>query len=341
MNRDANPRLKILIATGIYPPQIGGPAQYSFNLERVFRDMGHDVQVVAYGVEHKLPVGIRHIYYFFRLVRHLFSTDFLITMDTFSVGFPAVCATLLFRKKMTIRIGGDFLWESYIERSGDPLPLSKFYQTEVSLTFKEKLIRSMMGFTLRHSSSLAFTTNWQKEITVPAYNLKEDRTFIVGNFVGEKIESFAPEKKDFIWAVRPIKLKNGDALAEAFNEAQKKDPSISLDTELVPYNKLMEKMQHTYAAILPSISEVCPNFILDAIRCNKPFIVTRETGMFDIIKDIGIFVDPLNTKDIEEKILLLADQNTYQKQVEKIKAFTYTHNWHEIAQEYLTLYNSL
>ena len=66
-----------------------------------------------------------------------------------------------------------------------------------------------------------------------------------------------------------------------------------------------------------SLGDISPNMIMDAIRYNRPFIVTRETGIYDRIKDIAIFVDPENTEDIAEKIVWLSQPENYEKQKEK------------------------
>lgn len=58
--------------------------------------------------------------------------------------------------------------------------------------------------------------------------------------------------------------------------------------------------------------------ILEAIRFNKPFITTRETGIYERLKDVGLFVDPENTKDITEKILFLADPDNYASQKTRV-----------------------
>ncbi len=60
--------MKILIATSIYPPQVGGPAHYSFKLKEEFEKMGHKVVVVSYTWEKALPSGIKHIIYLIKLL---------------------------------------------------------------------------------------------------------------------------------------------------------------------------------------------------------------------------------------------------------------------------------
>src|SRR5207249_3226173 len=91
-------------------------------------------------------------------------------------------------------------------------------------------------------------------------------------------------------------------LNEAFKKAQEKVPELILDDESLPYEMFLEKMKNCYATILVSLGDISPNMILDAIRCGKPFILTRETGLYEKLKDVGLFVDPEDVNDIAKKI---------------------------------------
>ncbi|HEY4511365.1 MAG TPA: glycosyltransferase family 4 protein [Candidatus Paceibacterota bacterium] len=330
--------MKILIATGIYPPDIGGPAEYAFNLEREFRALGYEVNVLSYRLEKKLPIGIRHLYYFFRTVFSLPGTTFILALDTWSVGLPALLAAKLFGKKVIMRIGGDFLWESYVERSKHMIPLSRFYgDKSVRLNVKEKIIKMLMGIALRNTNALAFTTEWQKNIMSTPYAISPTRTQIIPNYVGMKLGGEAPSKKNFIFSTRSIVIKNEITLREAFAEAKKIRPEIELDTEKLPHEKFMEKIKSSYAIILPSLSEVCPNLILEAIQRGKPFILTKDTGLYETVKNLGIFVDPLDKEAITKAILRLVDDAEYREYVKNIETFAYRHSWGDMAEEYINL----
>ena len=54
--------MRILIATSIYPPDIGGSAQYARNLYDTWKKQGHDVAVATYTWEWAVPPGLRHSY---------------------------------------------------------------------------------------------------------------------------------------------------------------------------------------------------------------------------------------------------------------------------------------
>ncbi len=334
--------MKILIATGIYPPDIGGPAYYAKALNDEFTKLGHSVSVLSYGAEKKLPIGLRHFVYFLKTVLSLREVDFIIALDTFSVGLPALLAAKLFRKKIIVRTGGDFLWESYVARTGEKILLSEFYKKDIHYSFKEKIIFKVTKFLLRNIDAIVFSTQWQQDIFAGPYDLPSEKMFIVENFYGKKKESIQPKKKNFLWAGRNIPLKNIDTLKAAFEGIRKKDQSILLDiSEQVSHDDLLEKIQNCYAIILPSISEVSPNFILEAAAYGKPFIMTKDTGLYDVFENVGLFVNPLNAEDIKEKILFLSDDYNYKEYVEKVSAFDKVHSCNEIAQELVGVYKNL
>jgi hypothetical protein len=178
--------MKILVCTGIYPPDVGGPAEYARHLFYEFCRQGNRVKVLVYKLERKLPFLVSHSWYFFRVLFNIYKANLIIALDTFSVGWPAVCAARLFRKKILIRIGGDFLWENYVEATGHLITLSDFYKKMPALSLRHKTIFSITKFVLRNASALVFTTGWQKDIWQKAYNLKQDKLFIVENYYGEK-----------------------------------------------------------------------------------------------------------------------------------------------------------
>jgi len=333
---------KILIATGIFPPKIGGPAQYAKNLKETFEKMGHVVNVKTYGIENKLPTGIRHSLFFLKIILALLFADAVFILDTFSVGLPTVLACKIFSKRGIIRTGGDFLWEQYVERTGRKILLKNFYDTEKNnFSLKEKMIFKLTKWTLHNSSKVIFSTEWQRDIFTKAYNLKDTDTCIVENYYGEKESDKEFDSKIFLSSSRKIFLKNSALLHKIFDSWKAKRSGAILLNENIPFEEFIEKMRTCYAVIIISFSEISPNIILDAIRCNKPFICTREVGIYDRIKDAGIFVDPLNEKEIEEAVLNLLTEESYKKAKEKVKNFNFIHTWNKIAEEFIEAYKSL
>src|SRR3989344_1229267 len=151
--------MRILIATGIYPPDIGGPARYAKSLYEALQGLGHEVRVLPYRLEKRMPWGIRQFFYLARIFVATYKTDVIIALDTVSVGFPAAISSFLWGKKIAIRIGGDFFWESYVERKGIAIPLPDFYKILPTLSFKEKVIAKIHQFIMDYSDFIVFSTN--------------------------------------------------------------------------------------------------------------------------------------------------------------------------------------
>jgi glycosyltransferase involved in cell wall biosynthesis len=339
--------MKILISTGIYPPDIGGPAQYARNLYETWKSQGHEVKVAAYRWERAFPSFLRHFLFFLKIFRKGWNADMILVLDTWSAAVPTMYACKLMNKKYILRTGGDFLWETYVERTGEKVLFKDFYQTCVEkFTRKEKIVYKLGGNALRNASLLIFSTKWQKDIFEKEYNLKKEKSRIVENFCGERVEAIAPENRVFVAGTRELVWKNLDTLKSAFKIAQANvinsgfEP-IEFDTTKAVYDNFQDRMHRSYAVVLASLGDISPNMIFDAIRVGIPFILTKENGIYDRVKDCAIFVDPLNESDIAEKITWLSDPKNRSIQAQKVQQFKWVHTWKDIGNEIISLYGKI
>lgn len=334
--------MRIFIATGIYPPKIGGPAQYAKSLKETFSKSGHRVKVSTFHLENYLPAGIRHIFFFLKIIPTILMTDFILALDTFSVGLPSVLAAKIFGKAIIIRTGGDFLWEQYVERTGKKVLFRNFYiQEKSNLSLKERIIFKLTCWALKNTSIVVFSTVWQRDIFVKSYGLSIEKTAIVENYYGPKEGDIEPKLKTFVASSRNLKWKNMDTLKHVFNKEDSRIQNVDLFTTESKFDSFMKIIRDSYAVILVSLGDISPNIILDAIRYNKPFICTKEIGIFDKIKDIGLFVDPLDEKEIEDAVIRFLDKEEYEKYRQKVRNFTFLHTWEEITREYIEIYESI
>ncbi|MES3031607.1 MAG: glycosyltransferase family 4 protein [Patescibacteria group bacterium] len=339
--------MKILISTGIYPPDIGGPAQYARNLYETWKAQGHDVKVAAYRWERAFPTGIRHLLFFTKIIRKGWNADLILVLDTWSAAVPTMLACKLMRKKYIIRTGGDFLWETYVERTGDLVLFRNFYETSLSkLSRKEKIIYFLGGKSLRKAHAIIYSTEWQQKIFEKAYGLDPKRSRIVENFCGPKEAAISPEGRVFMAATRELKWKNIPLLKQAFKKAQEELPlhklaEIEFDTTKAVYDNFQERMRRSYAVILTSLGDISPNMIFDAIRVGVPFIVTKETGITERVRECAVLVDPTNERDIKDKIIWMADPTNRALQAEKVAQFDFVHTWEDIGREIITIHERL
>lgn len=338
--------MKILIASGIYPPDIGGPAQYARNLYETWKQEldkqgkpAHEVKVAAYRWERAFPPLFRHFLYFLKIIRKGWKADLILVLDTWSAAVPTMYACKLMRKKYIIRTGGDFLWETYVERTGDLVLFKDFYNTSKNkFSRKEKLIFKLGGDSLRNASAIIFSTEWQKDIFEKAYNLDKNKNYIVENYCGKRIEPIEPDNRNFVAGTRELKWKNIELLKQAFEEARievkrRNLPDIQLDCGKAVYDSFVGKIHRSYALILASLGDISPNMIFDTIKVGIPFILTKENGINHRVKEAGIMIDPMNKKDIVDSIVYLADPKNRAIQAKKVQALSFVHEWVDIAKE--------
>ena len=233
------------------------------------------------------------------------------------------------------------MWEQHVERTKKKVLLRNFYQIEIpNFSKKEKIIFKVTKWTLDNAAHIIFSTDWQRKIFINAYGLSENKTSVVENYYGPKESDNDFESKIFVASVRNLVWKNLDILKKVFDKMRVKHAEISLFTDNLPYPQFMNKIRNCYAVIVMSLGDISPNIVLDAIRLNRPFICTKEVGIFERIKNAGIFVDPLNKNEIEKAILSLLTEEGYKKAKEKIKSFNFVHAWDQIAVEFMQIFKS-
>lgn len=340
--------MNILISTGIYPPQTGGPATVAKALSEQLTMQGHKVEVRTYGsIERLLPLGLRHLWYAAKIIPAVYRAKAVLAFDTMSVGLPTVIVARVLGKPVIIRTGGDFLWESYVERNGSahPVRLQHFYASSPTLSLKEKIIFAATRFTLHHATHTVFTTEWQRKIWLKPYQLNLARTSIIENCYGPKEDDAAPaEPKVFLGSVRPLVWKNIPFVQKAITTLQATEPaaqSIIFETRTLPPAEFLQTMRTCYAVILMSLGDISPNMLMEAIRYNRPFIATTELGIRERIGSCGIYVDPSDEAGLLAALRTLLSAEGYAREQAKVRAFNYTHTWEAMAHEYIELIHRL
>jgi len=119
-------RINILIATGIYPPEIGGPATMIGALAAALEKRNFKVKIITYsssrsGKEENVSrIKKRGVFgraeYLIRFFLAAFSADLVYATDTYSVGYFAYLAKKLIGREYVLRFAGDSAWESAVSR---------------------------------------------------------------------------------------------------------------------------------------------------------------------------------------------------------------------------------
>jgi len=298
------------------------------------------VQVALFGTLKKFPTGVRHLLYACKVLRAARRADAVIVLDTFSTAVPVGLVAPFIRAPIICRAGGDFVWESYIERTRDLVPLPVLYEHRDRWNVKERVSFRLIRFALSRMR-VVFSSRWQRDIWREPYALDDPRVSVIENVIPERAAPLPSTRTNFLFFGRQLVLKNADAFRRALKKARTKLPSIELDEGLVPRNELMERLRGAYAVALPSVSDVTPNLIVESIANGKPFLLTKYSGYADRFKDFGVIVDPLSGDDMTRGILELADPAVYERLAKNIAAFTEVRTYETIANEFLALIASL
>lgn len=324
--------MRIIIATGIFPPEVGGPALYAKGVKEALEAEGHEAPAILFGGLRKYPSGLRHLLYAFKLFRASRGADAIFAFDSYSVGVPAAFVGMLLHVPVVVRIGGDFVWESYVERTKQRISLSHFYRETRALSLKEYVARVLIGWMLHHAE-LAFNTRWLLEIWREPYGISDVHGHIVGNVIGPRLPSGGSDGTVLLYG-RQIALKNAEAFRRAFEKA---NTSLSLEEGSVPHEQFLERIRRAHAVALPSVSEVAPNAVIDAIRCGKPFLLTTYSGYAETFKELGVIVDPLDEEDMARGVRELADPEKYAYLCSRIAKFQAVRTYTDVAHEMLSL----
>jgi glycosyltransferase involved in cell wall biosynthesis len=110
--------MKLLVVTGVYPPDIGGPATYTVLLEKWLPREGIIVKVVPFTHVRHMPKILRHVVFTCRVFQATRGVDIVLVQDGVSSGVPTRIACFLARKPYVFRVPGDYAWEQGTARFG-------------------------------------------------------------------------------------------------------------------------------------------------------------------------------------------------------------------------------
>jgi glycosyltransferase involved in cell wall biosynthesis len=111
-------RMKLVLATPLYPPEIGGPATYAKELVEGLPARGIGVELVKFSDVRHLPKLLRHYAYYRAVLRAAREADAVFVQDTVSCGLPARLAAGWAGKPLVLRVPGDYAWEQARQRYG-------------------------------------------------------------------------------------------------------------------------------------------------------------------------------------------------------------------------------
>lgn len=228
--------MNILIATGLYPPQMGGPATYSKLLKEELPKHGYEVVVVNFGGYLGYPKVVRHFLYFLRLLREGIHSDLIIALDPVSVGLPALVVSKILKKKLILKIVGDYAWEQGTQRYGVKDLLDEFVAKYFQYSFKIRTLKRIQFYVAKHADKIIVPSNYLKNIVIK-WGVDDKKIKVIYNAffpveIGDTKET-AKEKlklegKILLSVGRLVPWKGFKPLIEIMLDLQKKFPNLTL-----------------------------------------------------------------------------------------------------------------
>ncbi len=234
--------MKILVATPIFPPEIGGPATYTKELaERLHSN--HSISIVTYAdnvepiphtrivaVSKKKPLPIRLMYFTKALFMAAREADLIYVQNAMAAGLPAAIIGLLLRKPVILKFVGDEAWERATQYRLTSRHLEEFLKSP-SPSFRIACMRAVQGWVLRRVTLVTTPSKYLGEAIQKAYAIPAHRVKINYNAADKTTGSILPtEPKQHHIAVtaRLVEWKGIDGIIRAVSLLRNKYPDIHL-----------------------------------------------------------------------------------------------------------------
>ena len=170
--------MKVLIATGLYPPEIGGPATYAKMLENELPSRHIAGVVVPFGWLRHYPKFFRHSVYAWKLWKESKNVDIFYALDPVSVGFATQLIAKLRSKPFMIRLGGDYAWEQGRIRFGVDDTLDNYLRSENNQPLVVRIMASVQSYVTRQAVSVVSPSEYLKTV-ITKWGVNEDKIKVI------------------------------------------------------------------------------------------------------------------------------------------------------------------
>lgn len=358
--------MHILLATGIYPPDIGGPATYAKHLAEELQKKGYEVTVVTYGrqvtsdkwkvesVSLRGNVLSRWMRYAKALRRYGETADVVIALSSVSVGVPLLIARLKKPRKI-LRLGGDFFWERYTD-GGGTLGLAEWYRSRlgfwrlVNMLFMHRILSSF--------HTIVYSTQFQKQIHERAYK-RLPHVCVIENAVPTSVrhEHRVHDPLRLLFVGRLVRFKRLSVLVDAVFampdavltitghgpdlknlEEQVRQLGLGERVTFMPplfdHAKVKLFTEHDLL-VIPSVTEISPNVALEAVSTGLPVLLTSDNGLSTPLH-AGMLCAPLGSK-METLAAIMKARSQYES---LCTAALSQRSWDTVTGEWISLLSS-
>jgi glycosyltransferase involved in cell wall biosynthesis len=239
----------VTILTGIFPPDIGGPAVSVSMLAEAWTKAGHAVEVVTYSdppspsglrgagvdcpykvrrVSRSLPVRRRYARFLAEAWRAASAPGPIFAQDGVASGLPGLIVAALRRRRFVVKVVGDFAWEHAQVQHGYQGSIDEF-QAARGLPTRIRLLRFLQRAVVRSADAVIVPSRYLGNLVerwgVPAARLRVIYNGVPPIRLEEKVE-IRPHR--IVAAGRLVPWKHFDVLIKAMSTVTQRVPDATL-----------------------------------------------------------------------------------------------------------------
>lgn len=239
---DASSKRRVTIATGIFPPDVGGPATFVPMLAERWTSEGEAVSAVTYSskddgearpyavhrIARSLPAPLRYLAYAWRAWRVSKRARAVFAQDPVAAGLPAWIAARARGARFVMKIVGDFAWE-HAGVQENYLKSIEAFQDDRQLSWRIRFMRAVERFTASRADAVIVPSRYLAGV-VRKWGVPEERIRVVYNGVERPEIAERFEKRPFriVSAGRLVPWKGFDTLIRALPAVRARHPEATL-----------------------------------------------------------------------------------------------------------------
>lgn len=374
-----NTPANICLITGIFPPDIGGPATYISRLATSLHQQGHKVCVVTLGddqqpflfpvrrVSRRLPLPLRLLSLFFTLLRYGRNCR---VWYINGLELPAVLAGKLLRKRLVMKIVGDYAWERAMNTGLTTDGIDDF---QVKTQGRQVELHKNVRAWLARQADKIITPSLYLKTLVHGWGVPEQKIQVIYNAVEFCSENLPPkaeiraqlgvssEDRLLITIGRLVAWKGIDQLIQLLPQLEEsvkllivgdgpeknrltelaRNLSVSHRTKFlgkVSRNQGFAYMKASDVFVLNTAYEGFSHVLLEAMMVGVPVITTSVCGNPELVttEKNGILVQYKNIAELQEQLeRVLHDSELCQCLIDEGKHTIQRFSWETLMRETL------